>query len=352
MPLSWIYGSIINLRNALYERGRLASLSLGAPAISVGNITVGGTGKTPMVAFVAETLAETGARVCVLTRGYGRENPRERVLVSDGEKILTDYRKAGDEPFELARRLLGKALVVADADRAAAGRWAREKFGVTAFVLDDAFQHRRARRELDIVLVDATNPFGNRKTLPFGILREPLENLRRAGLIVVTRADLVDEEKIANLKTEISKYNPDRPVLTARNELAALTEITEFARSGKPPAADRRPPAADRDQASAAFCALGNPDNFFEQLKREGFALKTTIKFPDHHRYARTDIAKIEAEARRTGAQILLTTAKDAVKLADFPFELPCRVVESRLVFDDEKSLRKRISIFEFRISD
>ncbi len=336
MPFSWIYGKITDLRNTLYDGGVLKSHALGAPTISVGNITVGGTGKTPMVAFVAEVLAEQGAKVCILTRGYGRENPQNRVLVSDGEKILADAKNAGDEPFELARKLRGKAIVIADANRVAAAEWAKEKFNVSVFVLDDAFQHRAAKRDLDIVLLDATNPFGNSKTLPFGRLREPLENLERADLIVITRADLVDEQRITNFKFQISNYNPDCPIFTAENKTIGLIELKDFHKNPKPKAQNPKPKAL-------AFCALGNPDNFFEQLRRENFNLTATRNFPDHHRYTQSEIAKLEIEAREKGAEILLTTAKDAVKLADLKFELPCFVVESRLVFDDEKKLCESI---------
>ncbi len=333
--LSWIYGKITNLRNSLYERGVFKSHALGATVISIGNITVGGTGKTPLVAFVAEILAEQGEKVCILTRGYGRENPKQRVLVSDGEKILANVKEAGDEPFELARKLFGKAIIVADANRVAAAEWAKENFQITAFVLDDAFQHRQAKRDLDIVLLDATNPFGNSKTLPFGILRESLENLKRADLIVITRANLI--ENISNLKSEISNLNSDCPILTAENKIADLIELEDFHKDQRPKTKDQRPKAL-------SFCALGNPDNFFEQLRREEFNLVSTKKFPDHHRYAQADIEKLETEAKQTGAEILLTTAKDAVKLANLKFDLPCFVVESRLVFDDEKKLREIIS--------
>src|SRR5215204_3585760 len=139
MPFSWIYARIADLRNTLYESGVFKSHSLGAPAVSIGNITVGGTGKTPLVAFVARILAAQGEKVCILTRGYGRDNQQKRVLVSDGEKILADARAAGDEPLELAKKLLGKAVVIADADRVAAAKWATENFSASAFVLDDAF---------------------------------------------------------------------------------------------------------------------------------------------------------------------------------------------------------------------
>ncbi|HEY0460317.1 MAG TPA: tetraacyldisaccharide 4'-kinase [Pyrinomonadaceae bacterium] len=338
--LSWLYARITNIRNALYERGTFESHSLGAATISVGNITVGGTGKTPLVAFAAEVLFEQGAKVCVLTRGYGRENPRTRVLVSDGGQILAGARAAGDEPFELARKLLGKAVVVADANRVAAAEWAREKFGVTAFVLDDAFQHRAARRDLDIVAIDATNPFGNLKTLPFGTLRELPENLRRAGLIVITRANLVNEKQLADCKSQIANYNPDCPIFTAENKISNLVELQDFLSNTQQPT-DHRPPTTDH---CLAFCALGNPDNFFEQMRRENFNLTATRKFPDHHRYTQNDIETIETDAHKTGAEILLTTAKDAVKLAGLKFEMPCFAVESSLVFDDEKKLREHVS--------
>jgi tetraacyldisaccharide 4'-kinase len=338
MPFSSIYGKITDLRNALFERGVFKSHSLGAPTVSIGNITLGGTGKTPMVAFVARILIEQSEKVCILTRGYGRENPKERIVVSDGENILTDAKSAGDEPFELARKLQGKAIIIADANRVAAAKWAREKFDITVFVLDDAFQHRAAKRDLDIVLLDATNPFGNSKTLPFGRLREPLENLRRADLIVITRANLV--ENISDLKFEISNYNPACPLFTAENKISNLIELKDFL-SNFQPTTDNGGRTTNK---SLAFCALGNPDNFFEQLRRENFNLTATRKFPDHHRYTQSDVSKIEAEAKEKGAEILLTTAKDAVKLTNLTFEMPCFVVESEMVFDDEKKLREIIS--------
>src|SRR5215217_6944993 len=146
-PIGWLYGKFADVRNALYDRGTLRSYDLGAKTISIGNITAGGTGKTPLVMYVAEILADAGEKVCILTRGYGRESSG-RVLVSDSVQVLVDARIGGDEPVELARKLIGKTIVVADADRVAAAGWAREKFEVTALVLDDAFQHRRAKRNL------------------------------------------------------------------------------------------------------------------------------------------------------------------------------------------------------------
>lgn len=327
--LGWLFSKIGNFRNLLYERGVFKSTSLGVPVFSVGNISVGGTGKTPLVAHVASLLAEKGEKVCILTRGYGRENARERVLVSDSENILADAKKAGDEPLELAEKLLGKALVVADGDRVSAGLWAKEDFGVTAFVLDDAFQHRRVERNLDIVCIDATNPFGNGKSLQPGLLREPPKNLARAGAIVITRANLA--ENIADLKTRISDLAPDSPIFTAANRTSRVIELGG-------------PETVDIPQRKAlAFCALGNPDSFFEQIRLEGFDLAGTKIFRDHHYYLQDDITNLETRAREHGAEVLLTTAKDAVKLAQLKFEMPCYVVESELEFDDEEAFREMI---------
>ena len=338
MPLNRLYETIVGARNSLYEAGVFKSHSLGAKTVSIGNITVGGTGKTPLVALVAEVLAGAGEKVCILTRGYGRENPRKQVLVSDGEKITADVRAAGDEPFELAAKLLGKAIVVAGANRAAAGNWAREKFAVTAFVLDDAFQHRRVKRDLDVVCIDATNPFGNGATLPTGILREPLNNLKRADAIVITRANLTED--VSYLKSEISKYNSACPIFVSENRISRLIDLKDFPAkpSTSPSAADDRRPTTGN---CLAFCALGNPNNFFEQLRRENFNLVAAETFSDHYFYAPKDIAKLVAKAKQTGAEMLLTTAKDAVKLKDLKIDLPCFVAESEMVFGREDDFRQ-----------
>jgi tetraacyldisaccharide 4'-kinase len=338
MALGYLYGAITNVRNALYEKGFFKSFSLGAPTISIGNITVGGTGKTPLVAFVAEVLAEKGEKVCILTRGYKRENPGKRIVVSDGERILANVKQSGDEPFELAKKLLGKAIVIADKNRAEAGIWAREKFGITAFVLDDGFQHLRVRRDLNIVCIDATNPFGNGKVLPSGILREHLQNLKRADAIVITRANLA--ENLENLKYEISQFNLNCPILVSRNSVSNLIELNEFhAKTQKPTTKDQRP----KTEKSLAFCGLGNPRNFFEQLEQDNFNLAATEVFPDHHAYTQKDIAKLERMAKQKNAEILLTTAKDGVKLEHLEFSIPCYVVENTTVFEDEQGFRQMI---------
>ena len=299
--------------------------------MSIGNLTVGGTGKTPLVAFVTEVLAARGAKVCVVSRGYKRADPKRGVLVSDGEKILINAREGGDEPVELARKLLRcGAIVVADADRVRAARLARARFAVTAFVLDDAFQHLRARRDANVAVIDATNPFGNGRLLPFGILREPLDGLKRAGAVVITRANLV--ESVAELKAQIRRYNAACPIFVSANKISNLIELKDFHEDVIQDSRFKISKTKDQKPKILAFCA--NPRNFFEQLRRENFDLAATEIFRDHYFYRQSDIAKLEKRARAVGAEILLTTAKDAVKLKDLRFGLPCFVAESELVFE------------------
>jgi len=338
--LSTLYGKITDARNRLFDRGVFESHDLGARVISVGNITTGGTGKTPLVAYIANILAERGERVCILTRGYGRKDPKNRVLVSDGETIYANAIESGDEPFELANKLLGKAIVIADADRVAAAEWAKRRFGVTVFVLDDGFQHRKAKRDVDIVCVDATNPFGGGKMLPAGRLREPIHNLSRADIVVITRSDLVGD--ISDLKFEISNWAPDSATFVSNNKISGIGKIEIFnAETQRTRSEEKEEKDGDSRAVSFgtqkvfAFCGLGNPENFFELLRRNDVAVHGTLAFRDHHIYSQKDIEKIENEARNTGAEVLLTTAKDAVKLSNFKFEIDWFVVEIEMNLDE-----------------
>jgi tetraacyldisaccharide 4'-kinase len=327
--LSAIYGKLMSVRNALYDRGTFPAHGLGARTISVGNITTGGTGKTPLAAKIAEMLADSGERVCILTRGHGRKDVKKRVLVSDGENVLADAETGGDEPLELANKLIGKAIVVADADRVGAARWALPRFGITAFVLDDGFQHRRAERDVDIVCIDATNPFGGGRTLPTGRLREPLSGLARADAVIITRSSLAED--IDKLEADIRKYAPD----------AAILHATDSVRGFRPIGGG---PDVEAERKFFAFCGVGNPDYFFEtaQTHTNG-AIAGRLAFADHHRYTQNDIAKIEKLARDASATTLLTSAKDAAKLDKIRFSMPCLVMEIEPVVEPADEFEKLI---------
>jgi tetraacyldisaccharide 4'-kinase len=336
-PLSFVYGALTRARARLYGSGVLKSERVGAPVISVGNLTAGGTGKTPLVEWVARAVAFDGLRPCVLTRGYGREDVGRRVVVSDGERVLAGVREGGDEPLLLAESLLGVAPVVCDRDRAAAARWATENLGAQAFVLDDGFQHMRIARDLDIVTLDATAPWGGGHMLPRGLLREPVGALARADCVVLTRSDLAHD--LEHLRAEVEGLTR-APVIASRVRTRGLRRlgdsVEERARADVESVVNAGP--------VAAFCGVGNPRAFFEQLRGEGFDLRLTRAFPDHHAYTRAETGAFTREAAEGGARALLTTSKDAVKLRAHAFALPCYVVEIELEFEDEDALRSLIT--------
>ncbi|HEX7313203.1 MAG TPA: tetraacyldisaccharide 4'-kinase [Pyrinomonadaceae bacterium] len=330
LPFSMAYGAVMRMRARLYRSGFLKSERVGAPVVSIGNLTVGGTGKTPLVEWTARALAREGLRACVLTRGYGRADESRRVVASDGARVLAEVEECGDEPRLLAESLLGAASVVCDRDRVAAARWAREELGAEVFVLDDGFQHLRIARDLDIVTLDATAPWGGGHMLPRGRLREPPSGLARADCVVITRAELATD--LEGLRAEVVRVSGGRAeVFTSRVRTKGLRPLSKEGRA-----------EAEVDLESArvgAFCAVGNPDAFFEHLRREGFEVCYTRALRDHHAYTRADAEAVSREAVARGAGALLTTAKDAVKLRGLDFALPCYVVEAGLEFDDESRL-------------
>ena len=348
-PIGKLYGLMMEARNRLYDRGVLASHALGARTISVGNITTGGTGKTPLVALISEILLDAGETVCILTRGYGRERPKERVLVSDGQRILADATNGGDEPVELATRLGGRPIIVADADRLAAGRWAKNEFGVTAFVLDDGFQHRRVKRDLDIVCIDATDPCGGGRVLPAGRLRERLVELRRADAIVLTRVELVDD--VSAIEQRLRAVNPDAHIFRAETRISRLIPLEEFREEEQRTQSEYKATEAPSDikvgPRAGAFCALGNPDAFFKTIERhlaeaevDDSRIVFRKAFADHHSYSQEHIDEIERGARAARAEFLVTSAKDAVKLKTLRFSVPCMVAVADTVIDNFEAFR------------
>ena len=308
-PLSVLYGAVTRTRLSLYRRGTFHSTKLDRPVISVGNITTGGTGKTPLVEWVARTVAGAGKKVCILTRGYGRDNPDRMVVVSDGKTVLATPSEAGDEPFLLATNLTNVAAVISSADRVVAGNEAIRQFDTDCFVLDDGFQHLRLQRDLNIVTIDATNPWGHGHLLPYGRLREPLSGLSRADCIVITRADQVNN--VDDLRNEIQRHAGNIPIFLSAMRNSQITRLDASSEGIVPPV--------------AAVCAVGNPRSFFKQVPHQVVLEKA---FADHHRYSQADIDSLIDAARRAGANSVITTAKDAVKLHSLSFSLPCFVLE------------------------
>jgi tetraacyldisaccharide 4'-kinase len=317
-PLSALYGAVTRTRLALYQRGTFHTTKLDRPVISVGNMTAGGTGKTPLVEWVAKKVAGAGKNVCILTRGYGRENPQRQVVVSDGRTILTTPAEAGDEPYLLATKLLGAAAVICNADRISAGRYAIETLNADCFILDDGFQHLRLARDLNIVTIDATNPWGGGQLLPHGRLREPLSGLIRADCIVLTRCD--QAENLETLRAEIRALIRGLPTSVFQSVMKPVRSLLPTG-------------------PVAAFCAVGNPTAFFKQLNEADYNVVHEKSFTDHHAYTQNDVDDLIRAATRAGATSLITTAKDAVKLRSLHFSLPWHVFEIEISIADEPAL-------------
>ena len=328
-PLSILYGAVTRTRLSLYRRGTFHTTKLDRPVISIGNITTGGTGKTPLVEWVARTIAAQGKKVCILTRGYGRKDPHLQVIVSDGYGVLASPAEAGDEPYLLATKLTGQAAVISSADRIAAGQEAIKDFGTECFVLDDGFQHLRLARDLNIVTIDATNPWGGGSLLPYGRLREKPEGLRRADCVVITRCDQVSS--VDALREEILRFTDERPIFQSQMRPVRVASLKNASETLAPPV------------RVAAFCAVGNPYSFFENLRGLGFELALQKSFPDHHVYSQDEIDSLIQAANDAGATSLITTAKDAVKLRTLSFPIPCYVLEIEIAIESSDELTRMI---------
>ncbi len=317
--LSFPYALALRVRAAAYAIGLLRSYRLDRPVVSVGNLTVGGTGKTPAVAFLARWYQSRGKRVAVLSRGYGGSSRGEVRIVSDGSEIHLSPGEAGDEPYLLATSLSG-LMVVIGADRYRAGLLAQERLDPDIFILDDGFQHLRLRRDLNILLLDRGRPFGNGRTLPAGLLREPASAAGRADLVLYTRC---------------GGKQPDDT--TGKPFSAALHHLTGAVPLG---GGELQPFDSFRKGRVMAFAGIADPEAFFTSLEEEGVHLVTTLSFPDHTGYGDEELAAIARLRDASRSDCLITTEKDAVKLAPyserlgkvFAARLEIRIADSRLL--------------------
>ncbi len=292
---SLFYGIGSGLKNKLYDKGILKPHKVDAFVISVGNLTTGGVGKTPVVAEIAKYLMEKGEKTAIISRGYGGKLSNKNInVISDGKTIFYEAEMAGDEPFWLAQNT--KAVVITSKNRVKASEFAIKNYGVTKIILDDGFQHRKLHRDLDIVLMDSEKGFGNENLLPAGPLREGTEAFSRVDKLVIVskNTDHSRAEKLAKimgkklkLKTLVAKAEPDIVYNIKTGE--------ELLKGTK----------------AYAICAIGQPEQFYAFLK--DYDIVSTITFDDHHRYTEEEISKINGD--------IITTEKDAVKLKTFGFD-------------------------------
>ncbi len=358
------YAAVVSLRDILYTRGIFQTRRLPCPVISVGNIVVGGTGKTPAVIAIAKQLQTDGVRVAVLLRGYKRHSSRPGgalfkraknvTIVSDGERCRCSLAESGDEAAMMARLLPGIPILVGR-HRYAAGQLAMARFKSEVLLLDDGFQHRQLHRDVDIVTVDATRPFGTGQLLPAGTLREPLTALHRADIILLTRTDfalpgrgakpvnvktgralLPEEERqavLSDIKEKLGRLAPNTPIMESVHRPMQLYRLRA---------------ARDSEQLSLswlsgkrllAVCGIGNPNAFVTTLTQYTPATVDLLAFPDHHAYTEADCQRIRRKLKQTGAECVVTTQKDEQKLARFAGELPITVLAVALVVTDSDIL-------------
>jgi len=298
------YGLFVRMRADLYRLGWLPSRRLPCRVVSVGNLTVGGTGKTPVVIALVEQLLARGSRVAVLSRGYRRQSRQGELLVSDGRTVLVGPSEAGDEPHLVASRC-PRAIVAVGPDRYRLGRWVLAKHQIDCFVLDDGFQHLGLHRDADLLLVDVSDPAGLQMLVPAGRLREPLSAASRATALLMTRTDAGNWRDVAEtiglatggkMQPILSQFRADRLVNVGTGEIREADTIT--------------------GQRVIAFSGVGSPASFRALLQQRGATINGEMIFPDHHDYRAVDLESVRARARQSGADLIVTTEKDAGKVA------------------------------------
>jgi len=317
------YGTLIRLRSLLYRVGILRTRRLPCRVVSVGNLTLGGTGKTPMVELLARELEAAGLRVAILSRGYRRSRGPAIQAVSDGHRLLLGPEEAGDEPYLLASRLPGVPVVVG-AHRYRAGAWTLERFRPEVLLLDDGFQHRTLAKDAEILLVSADEPWGRGGLFPRGTLREPMAAAARAHLFALTHAEGLGPA-LERVHAELRRWNPDAPLVVAGHEPAGVVEVG----SGR-----LLPVETLRGRRLFAFAGIAAPRSFRATLRAAGLEPVELLAFPDHHPYTAGDLRAIEARAEAEGAEGLITTEKDAVRLRG-AMRLPLWALRVRLALGE-----------------
>jgi tetraacyldisaccharide 4'-kinase len=329
--LSLIYSFLLKV-TVFLRRQRCKAL--GAKVISVGNITLGGTGKTILVEYIARSLKEKGHRVAVLTRGYKR---RISYIPYTQDKIRAEqfYHHMGDEPYMLSLKL-GDIPIIVDADRIRGARCALKDSAIDTLILDDGFQQWHIRKDLEIVTIDAQNPFGNKRIIPRGILREPPENLSRADIFMLTKTNF--NHDTATLKDFLKSLNPGAQIFESGHLPVSFFDFNQ----------PQEPIDSGllRGKNVVLFCGIGDPDSFIALISSLGINASACFKFPDHHHYTRLDIDKIIQAAKEKNIDTIVTTEKDMVRVfgpCSGPQAVRFLFLRIKLEIKDEDKFRNRL---------
>ena len=328
--ISLVFLAVVSLRYFLYGIGLLRRYPLGIQVISIGNVTAGGTGKTPVTEIFARTLAAEGRKVAILSRGYRRKEAplwqrlftqvvEPPLVVSDGKHVLLDSEKGGDEPYMLASNLPGVAVVV-DRNRVKAGRYAIKRLGCDTIILDDGFQYQKLKHSIEVVLVDSTNPFGNGHMLPRGILREPARHLKRADIIFLTKC----RGDVTAVREEIRKYNTTAEIVECNHTPKVLKDVWSR---------EEYPLSWLNGKTTCTLSGIASPKGFENSLRHLGAKVVWCERYADHHRYDSSEILYALNRTADMGADALVTTEKDAVRFPRFE-TTPVRCLYLRIAIE------------------
>ena len=328
--ISLVFSAVVSLRYFLYGIGLLRRYPLGIQVISIGNVTAGGTGKTPVTEIFARTLAAEGRKVAILSRGYRRKEAplwqrlftqvvEPPLVVSDGKHVLLDSEKGGDEPYMLASNLPGVAVVV-DRNRVKAGRYAIKRLGCDTIILDDGFQYQKLKHSIEVVLVDSTNPFGNGHMLPRGILREPARHLKRADIIFLTKC----RGDVTAVREEIRKYNTTAEIVECNHTPKVLKDVWSR---------EEYPLSWLNGKTTCTLSGIASPKGFENSLRHLGAKVVWCERYADHHRSDSSEILYALNRTADMGADALITTEKDAVRFPRFE-TTPVRCLYLRIAIE------------------
>ena len=329
--LSKIFQFVVAVRYCFYNWGLLRRFPLGCQVISIGNVTAGGTGKTPVTEKFAHELTAAGRKVAILSRGYRRKEApwwkrmftqvveQPPLVVSDGRQIKLDAATGGDEPYMLASNLPGVAVVV-DRDRVKAGRYAIKRLGCDTLILDDGFQYQKLKHSIEVVLVDATNPFGNGHMLPRGVLREPARHLKRADIIFLTKC----RGDVSAVRDEIRRYNATAEIVECNHAPKVLKDVWSR---------EEYPLSWLEGKTTCTLSGIASPKGFENSLRHLGAKVVWCERYADHHRYDASEVLYALNRTADMGADALVTTEKDAVRFPRFE-TTPVRCLYLRIAIE------------------
>lgn len=353
-PLAGVARAGLGVLSAAYEQGvkqrnkkfdkQEGVVRATVPVISVGNITAGGTGKTPMVRYICQYLETANYAPAILSRGYRAKDNEDTIIVSRRGRLEVTPAVSGDEAWLLGKGL-GHTSVVIGRKRAKSAQLATATLGSDILVLDDGFQHRQLSRDLDIVLIDAANPFGYGHVLPRGLLREPLTSLRRADVIVLTKTDQVPKDILFGIKQQLLKWAPQAPIMTTVHQPLGIQSLASWTRNEAPQVTS----FGTEPLNFLTVSGIGQPDSFRHTVTSLGYAVCHSLDFGDHHEYTTDDIVRMWSEAFAKGANAIVTTEKDAVKLSQLQavhdLKIPVYVIPIGITFvEGEEEFKSYIS--------